>query len=153
RLYSGHNGGNARGFHYLQGAYYFKGEDGGGGGKYGALSNPYVFGILPYMAHASVPRFSHSLVRYEDVGLPERYRGKLLCCDPLGRFVILSEMFPTGSTFRTVDVGLALESTDGSFRPVGIESGPDGVYVADMCEEFIAHGQHFLGQIDPSTGR
>ena len=49
RLYSGHNGGNARGFHYLQGGYYFKGEDGGGGGKYGALSNPYVFGILPYV--------------------------------------------------------------------------------------------------------
>ncbi len=36
RLYSGHNGGNTRGFYYVQGGYYQKGT----GGKYGPLSNP-----------------------------------------------------------------------------------------------------------------
>ena len=31
---------------------------------------------------------------------------------------------------------------------------PDGaVYATDFYEEFIAHGQNYQGQIDPSTGR
>jgi sugar lactone lactonase YvrE len=39
RIFSGHNGGNTRGFHYVQGAYLQKGFE-----KHGPLSNPYAFG-------------------------------------------------------------------------------------------------------------
>ena len=46
RIFSGHNGGNTRGFHYVQGAYYQKGFD-----KHGQLSNPYAFGYFPDMKH------------------------------------------------------------------------------------------------------
>ena len=35
-----------------------------------------------------------------------------------------------------------------------LPTGPDGaLYVADFYEEFIAHGQNYQGQIDPTTGR
>ncbi|HAA51503.1 MAG TPA: dehydrogenase, partial [Planctomycetaceae bacterium] len=44
RIFSGTNGGNARGFHYVQGAYERKGFS-----KHGALSNPYAFGYFPTM--------------------------------------------------------------------------------------------------------
>lgn len=150
QLYSGHNGGNTRGFHYHQGAYYEKSTS----GKYGPLSNPYAFGTLPPMEHDPVPRFTHALVIYEAQALPDRYHGKLLGVDPLHRRVVMAEMIPDGSTFRTEDIAHPLESSDPAFRPVDIKTGPDGaVYVADFYEYYIAHGQHFQGQLDKGSGR
>jgi putative membrane-bound dehydrogenase-like protein len=72
RIFSGHNGGDTRGFHYVQGGYYQKGF-----GKHGNLSNPYTFGYFPAIAHHAVPRFTHTFVIYEGDALPEQYHGKL----------------------------------------------------------------------------
>ncbi len=150
RVYSGHNGSNTRGFYYVQGGYYDKGTE----RKYGDVNNPYAFGRLPFMAHAPTPRFSHAFVKYEGDGLPSKYHGRLFSVDPLHRNVVVSEVLPKGSSFGTVDIGDALASDDIGFRPVAIASGPDGgIYVADFHEEFIAHGQHYQGQIDPDSGR
>jgi putative membrane-bound dehydrogenase-like protein len=150
RVFSGHNGGNTRGFYYVQGGYFQKGTD----DKYGPLSNPNAFGHLMYMNHAAAPRFSHDLIKYESVGLPAKYQGRLLSIDPLQQQVVEVAIRPAGATFQTQDQGLALSTDDFAFRPVDITVGPDGaVYVADFCEQFIAHGQHFQGQVDPSTGR
>ena len=52
RVFSGHNGGNTRGFHYVQGGYYQKGFD-----KHGQLSNPYSFGYLPDDEASAGPAF------------------------------------------------------------------------------------------------
>lgn len=151
RLYSGHNGGDTRGFHYVQGSYYDKGT----GGKYGAVSNLYAFGLLQSMPTDNpIPRFSHDLVKYEGAQLPERYHGRLLSIDPLHNHVILVDILPSGSSFKTSDVEVVLQSSDTGFRPVAIATGPDGaVYLADFYEEFIAHGQHFQGQLDRKSGR
>ena len=150
RIYSGHNGNNTRGFYYVQGAFYEKGS----AAKYGMPGNPYAFGTLPFMQHAPIPRFSHSFVKYEADVLPERYRGNLLSVDPLHRNVILSKIDPDGSSFATEDVDVSLQSEAITFRPVDIRVGPDGaVYIADFCEEFIAHGQHFQGMLDIESGR
>ena len=150
RVYSGHNGSNTRGFYYVQGGYYDKGTE----RKYGDVNNPYAFGLLPFMAHAPTPRFSHAFVKYEGNGLPSKYHGRLFSVDPLHQNVVVSEILAKGSSFGTVDIGDALVSDDIGFRPVAIASGPDGgVYVADFYEEFIAHGQHYQGQIDPDSGR
>lgn len=150
RLYSGYNGGNTRGFHYIQAAYYTKGTE----GKYGPISNPYAFGHLPWMAHAPVPRFTHTFVKYEAEALPERYRGGLFCVDPLQRNLVFAAVEPDGSTFKTRDVSVPLGSEDPAFRPVEIKVGPEGaLYVADFYEYYIAHGQHYQGQLNPETGR
>lgn len=151
RLYSGHNGSDTRGFHYLQGGYYHKGSE----GKQGGVSNLFAFGLLPDIkADTHISRFSHAFVKYEATALGDRFGGKLLSVDPLHQNVVVSDVEPDGSTFATKDRGFALESDDLTFRPIDIQVGPRGaVYVADMCEEFIAHGQHFLGQIDPDSGR
>jgi putative membrane-bound dehydrogenase-like protein len=150
RLFSGHNGDHTRGFHYVQGGYCQKGT----GDKYGPLSNPHAYGHLMYMSHAPTPRFSHDLVKYEGLGLPDQYQGKLFCVDPLHQNVVLVDIVPGGSTFRTRDLGIPLSSSDLAFRPVDITAGPDGaLYIADFCEEFIAHGMHYQGQIDQNTGR
>jgi putative heme-binding domain-containing protein len=149
RLYSGHNGGDTRGFHYVQGGYYQKGF-----GKHGALSNPFAFGYFEMMKHHSVPRFTHCFVINEGGALGDAYEGKLFGVSPLLNHIIYSTKTPDGSTFSTADVGRALTTDDPWFRPVDIQAGPDGaIYVADMYEQRIDHASHYQGRIDRDSGR
>src|ERR1051326_177901 len=57
RIFSGHNGGDTRGFHYVQGGYLQKGFE-----KHGPLSNPYAFGYFPPMPHNQVERLDRKSV-------------------------------------------------------------------------------------------
>jgi putative membrane-bound dehydrogenase-like protein len=149
RVYSGHNGGNTRGFHYVQGGYYQKGFS-----KHGPLTNPYAFGYFPAMRHPNVPRFSHTFTIYEGGRFPDFYRGKLFAVSPLQSEIVCSEVTPHGSSFRTRDVSKPVTTDDSWFRPVDIKHGPDGaLYVADWYDGQINHYRNHEGQIDPSTGR
>ncbi len=149
RIFSGHNGGDTRGFHYVQGGYFQKGF-----AKHGPLSNPYTFGYFPAMKHAKVPRFTHCTIIYEGGALPPAYDGKLFGVHPLLSHVVYSRIEPDGSTFKTEDIGLAMQTTDAWFRPVDIKAGPDGaIYVADLYEGQIAHLLHHDGKIDKTNGR
>jgi putative heme-binding domain-containing protein len=153
RLYSGHNGGDTRGWHHIQEGLYLKqGKD---PGKFGPAPNPYAFGELPMMKSAhSIPRFSHMLCVTEGTALPDRWRGQFFAIDPLHHHVIAAERKRDGSTFSTADRGFPLRTEDLTFRPVFIANAPDGsVYIADFREEYIAHGQNYQSQIDPDTGR
>jgi putative membrane-bound dehydrogenase-like protein len=149
RIFSGHNGGDTRGFHYVQGAYLQKGFS-----KHGPLSNPYAFGYFPAMKHPAVPRFSHNFVIYEGATLPRRYHGELFAVAPLQGQVVCSEVRADRSSFQTRDVSFPLTTTDPWFRPVEVKVGPDGgVYVGDFYEAQIAHLRHHEGKIDPTNGR
>ncbi|MFO0919473.1 MAG: PVC-type heme-binding CxxCH protein [Planctomycetaceae bacterium] len=149
RIFSGHNGGDTRGFHYVQGGYLQKGFS-----KHGALSNPYAFGYFPAMAHPKVPRFTHTFIIYEGNQLPERYHGKLFGVAPLLNHVVISEIQPAGSTFATRDIGYAMESTDKWFKPVDVKDGPDGwIYVADWYDPQLAHTSNYQGGMDRDRGR
>ena len=149
RVYSGHNGGNTRGFHYVQGGYFQKGF-----GKHGQLSNPYAFGYFPWMTHHAVQRFTHVFVIYEGGALPANYHGKLFGVGPLQGHVVYSQVEPQGSSFQTRDLGHPLKSRDPWCRPVDIKVGPDGaLYVADLYEQRIDHASHYQGRIHRETGR
>lgn len=149
RVYSGHNGGDTRGFHYVQGGYYRKGF-----GKHGSLSNPHSYGYFEAMGHAKVARFTHTFVIYEGNGLPAQYQGNLFGCGPLQSHIVRSEVQPDRSSVQTVDLGFALESEDKWVRPVDIQAGPDGgLYVVDMYEQRIDHASHYQGRIHRESGR
>lgn len=153
RLYSGHNGGQTRGWHYVQGGFYLmQGVD---PGKFGPPRNPYAFGDLPMMATTTpVVRFSHFGAFADGTALPEKYRGLLFALDPLHNVVIMAERSPRGATFATTDKGAAVRSSDPAFRPVYIANAPDGsLYVSDMYDFYVAHGQHYQNQIDINSGR
>lgn len=153
RVYSGHNGGNTRGWHYVQGGFYLM--QGVTPGKFGPPRNPYAFGDLPMMATTDpVVRFTHFGAFVEGSAMPASLEGMLLAIDPLHNEVIASRRIPRGSTFDTKDHGVVVKSSDEAFRPVYIANAPDGsIYVSDMYEFYIAHGQHYQNQIDPTTGR
>ncbi|MBC8242774.1 MAG: c-type cytochrome [Verrucomicrobia bacterium] len=149
RVFSGHNGGDTRGFHYVQGGYLRKGFT-----KHGPLSNPYAFGYFNGMPHNKVPRFTHNFVIYEGVGLPKKYLGKLLGVEPLQGRVVMSDRTPVGSSFKTLDTGHPIQTSDNWFRPVDIKAGPDGaIYICDYYDEHITHRRHYEGKISGETGR
>ena len=149
RIFSGTNGGNARGFHYVQGAYERKGFS-----KHGALSNPYAFGHFPAMKHHSVPRFTHNFIIYAGGTLPEKFHGRLFGIEPLQGQVVQSEIRPDTTTFQTRDIDRPIKCTDQWFRPVDIKVGPDGaIYICDMYEQRIDHASHYAGRVTPDTGR
>lgn len=153
RLYSGHNGGKTRGWHYVQGGFYLM--QGVAPDKFGPPRNPYAFGDLPMMATPDpVVRFTHFGAFAEGSALPKKFAGQLMAIDPLHNQIIASERLPRGATFSTSDIGPVVESSDPAFRPVFIANAPDGsLHVADMYEFYIAHGQHYQNQIDRTTGR
>ncbi|MBI4663856.1 MAG: HEAT repeat domain-containing protein [Verrucomicrobia bacterium] len=153
RLFSGHNGGTTRGWHYVQGGFYLK--QGFDPGKFGPARNPYTFGQLPMMkSDSTVQRFSHFAAVVEGTAFPWRYAGMFCSVDPLHNVVIASERRGLGATFSTLDVGPVLSSGDVAFRPVYIANAADGaLYLADFYEYYIAHGQHYQNQIDRTTGR
>ena len=153
RLFSGHNGGDTRGWHYVQDGLLLK--QGIDAGKFGPSGHPFAFGYLDLMKSRNpVPRFTHATIMAEGTALPARAVGRFLAADPLHRNIVVAERYPRGSTFETADSGVALASTDPTFRPVFLTNAPDGaIYIADFCEEFIAHGQNYQGQIDTESGR
>lgn len=148
-VYSGHNGGNTRGFHYVQGGYYHKGFD-----KHGPLSNPHAYGFFEAMRHDDVPRFTHTFALADGCALPDRHRGHLFAANPLEGRIIEAEMTADGSTRKTRDLGPAIASVDPTFRPVDLKFGPDGaLYVADWRDAHVSHLQNHAGQLDRETGR
>ena len=152
RLFSGHNGGGTRGFHYVQSGLYLK--QGKSPGKFGPPDNPFAFGELPMMPGGSIPRFSHNVIVVNGAAMPDAWQGKLLGADPLHRHLVLSERTVRGASFTTRDIGFPVKNSDVAFRPVYMANAPDGsLLIADFYERYIAHGQHYQSQIDPTSGR
>lgn len=149
RIFSGHNGGDTRGFHYVQGGYLQKGFE-----KHGPLSNPYAYGYFPPMEHHSVARFTHTFIIYEGGAFPSQYEGKLFGVEPLQGRIVESERISIGSTFKTRDVDRPVVSQDRWFRPVDIKLGPDGaLYVCDWYDQQVNHFRNHEGKMDASNGR
>jgi putative heme-binding domain-containing protein len=135
RLYSGDNG-YSHGQYYKQGGYYPRNL-----GKHGAYTNPYAFGRLENMAlKGEEIRFTHAFVRYEGGALPEKYNEQMIAINPLQGYVQLYTFDKNGSTFANSDGERIVQTSDKSFRPVDIVTGPDGnVYIADWYDSRLSH--------------
>jgi putative membrane-bound dehydrogenase-like protein len=135
RAFSGDNGGNSRGFHWVRGGRYEKNWP-----KHGPFTRPHSYGFIPNMDHQGyAARFAMTSVVYEDGRLPG-YQGQLVSGMALTSRIQASRLVPDGSTFRTVDTDALVATADRSFRPVDMAVGPDGaIYVADWCDIRMDH--------------
>jgi putative membrane-bound dehydrogenase-like protein len=135
RAFSGDNGGNSRGFHWVTGGRYEKNWP-----KHGPFNRPHSYGYIPHMDHEGyAARFAMTSVIYEDGQLPG-YEGQLISGMALTSRIQATRLVTDGSTFRTVDTDALVTTGDRSFRPVDMAVGPDGaVYVADWCDIRMDH--------------
>ncbi len=135
RAFSGDNGGNSRGFHWVAGGRYEKNWP-----KHGPFTRPHSYGYIPNMDHEGyAARFAMTSVVYEEGRLPG-YDGQLISGMALTSRIQASRLVADGSTFRTVDTDALVTTSDRSFRPVDTAVGPDGaVYVADWCDIRMDH--------------
>ena len=135
RAFSGDNGGNSRGFHWVTGGRYDKNWP-----KHGPFNRPYSYGSIPNMDHEGyAARFAMTSVIYEDGRLPG-YEGQLISGMALTSRIQATRLVGDGSTFRTVDTDALVTTDDRSFRPVDMAVGPDGaIYVADWCDIRMDH--------------
>lgn len=135
RAFSGDNGGNSRGFHWVPGGRYQKNWP-----KHGPFTRPHAYGYFSNMDHGGDPaRFAMTSVVYEEGKLPG-YEGQLISGMALTSRIQASRLVADGSTFRTVDTEPLVTTPDRSFRPVDTAVGPDGaVYVADWCDIRMDH--------------
>ena len=135
RAFSGDNGGNNRGFHWVQGGRYEKNWP-----KHGPFTRPHSYGYISHMEHEGYPaRFAMTHVVYEEGKLPG-YEGQLISGMALTSRIQASRLVADGSTFRTVDTDIIATTSDRSFRPVDTAVGPDGaVYFADWCDIRMDH--------------
>ncbi len=148
-VFSGHNGGDTRGFHYLQDAYYRKGFN-----KHGGLSNPNTFGYLDPMKHPPIQRFTHAMLMTDGTAFGSSMPSSMLAVDPLHGKLIQSQLLEAGSTFETKDIADTVASDDKWFRPVAIQDGPDGAaYVCDWYDFQVAHLYAHVGKMDRDHGR
>jgi len=133
--FSGDNGGNNRGFHWVQGGRYEKNFP-----KHGPFTRPHSYGHIPNMDHQGYPaRFAMTHIVYEEGKLPG-YEGQLISGMALTSRIQASRLVAHGSTFRTVDTDAMVTTADRSFRPVDTAVGPDGaVYFADWCDIRMDH--------------
>jgi putative membrane-bound dehydrogenase-like protein len=135
RPFSGDNGGNSRGFHWVQGGRYQKNWP-----KHGPFTRPHSYGYIPHMPHEGYPaRFAMTFVVYEEGRLPG-YEGQLISGMALTSRMQASRLVPDGSTFKTIDSDAVATTPDRSFRPVDTAVGPDGaLYIADWCDIRMDH--------------
>lgn len=135
RMFSGDNGGNSRGFHWVRGGRYEKNWP-----KHGPFTRPHSYGYIANMDHEGYPaRFAMTSVVYEEGKLPG-YEGQLISGMALTSRMQATRLVPDGSTYRTVDTKALVTTKDRSFRPVDTAVGPDGaVYIADWCDIRMDH--------------
>jgi putative membrane-bound dehydrogenase-like protein len=135
RAFSGDNGGNSRGFHWVREGRYQKNWP-----KHGPFTRPHAYGHFTNMAHeGDAARFAMTSVVYEEGKLPG-YEGQLISGMALTGRIQASRLVPDGSTFRTIDTDTLVTTADRSFRPVDMTVGPDGaVYIADWCDIRMDH--------------
>lgn len=137
------------GYYYLQGAFYKKNF-----GKHGALSNPHAYDYFEGINAPGHRRISNSILKYEGAALPERYDESLLYLGTLQGKMGSYQLVFEGLNYRGEAIDLLLDADDRWFRPVYMETGPDGaVYLCDWYDQQVNHYRNHEGIISKIDGR
>ena len=136
-LFASTNFGPHIALHVLQDAYYWKQF-----GKHGPLHNRFAFGHFDHMVNDN-PQGGHVTaggIFYQADQWPLQYRGKYIGANVLSHWVAAFDFIPVGTTFKSKQSDIVLDSQHSWFAPTDLTLGFDGsVYVADWHDARMAH--------------
>lgn len=123
----------------------------------GVPANPYSYELLP-----SIVEHKHHMAAYCGICIyqgnqfPETYRGQVLMGNIHQNAINHDSLAPNGSSFKAKAEKDFLTTTDGWFRPVSEQVGPDGaLWVADWYDKYPCYqnAQADPEGVDRSYGR
>ncbi|HXJ57678.1 MAG TPA: PVC-type heme-binding CxxCH protein [Verrucomicrobiae bacterium] len=125
------------------------------GGGAAARIYPISANLTTADSHAGTFSAACAIHVYRGGALGEAFVGNAFTCDPTGNLVHRDQLIPVGATFaarRSAGTAEVLRSRDDWFRPVFLETGPDGaLYVCDMYRKTIEHPEYLPAEIRKRT--
>ena len=109
----------------------------------GAMYFTYANGrrLMDSISPGNYPKFC-SLALVEGDQWPEDWQGSALTCDFRAHRIVRFGIEDRDSGYATRELPDVLRTTNVTFRPIDIKSGPDGAfYVADWSNPIIQHGE------------
>jgi len=104
----------------------------------GVPGNPYAYELLP-----SIVKHKHHMAAYAGIciyqgdNFPEEYRGRVFMGNIHQNAINHDRLIPNGSSFTAEPEKDFLTTTDGWFRPVSEQTGPDGaLWIADWYDKY-----------------
>ncbi len=114
----------------------------------GTPANPYAYELLP-----SIVQHKHHMAAYCGICIyqgdqfPKEYQGRALMGNIHQNAINHDRLTPNGSSFKAEAEKDFLTTTDGWFRPVSEQVGPDGaLWIADWCDKYPCYQN---AQADP----
>ena len=114
----------------------------------GVPGNPYAYELLP-----SIVEHKHHMAAYCGIciyqgdNFPEEYRGRVFMGNIHQNAINHDKLTPNGSSFKATPEPDFLTTTDGWFRPVSEQVGPDGaLWIADWYDKYPCYQN---AQADP----
>lgn len=114
----------------------------------GVPANPYAYELLP-----SIVDHKHHMAAYCGICIyqgdqfPEEYRGHVFMGNIHQNAINHDRLIPNGSSFKAVAEKDFLTTSDGWFRPISEQVGPDGaLWIGDWCDKYPCYQN---AQADP----
>ena len=112
------------------------------GGSYqrqaGTPANPYAYEILPSIVdHKHHMAAYCGICVYQGDQFPEEYRGHVFMGNIHQNAINHDKLTPNGSSFKATAEKDFLTTSDGWFRPISEQVGPDGaLWIGDWCDKY-----------------
>src|SRR5438093_5963499 len=127
-------------FHMVPGGIYVR--------QGGIPANPYAYEVLPSIVdHKHYMAAYCGICIYQGDQFPVEYRGHVFMGNIHQNAINHDRLVPHGSSFKALPEKDFLTTTDGWFRPVSEQIGPDGaLWIADWCDKYPCYQN---AQADP----
>ncbi len=107
----------------------------------GAPENPYAYELLPSIVQKDQPKHFRAAYAgiqvYQGGRYPKDTEGHLFFGNIHDNAIHEEAVEPVGATFKAKPIRDFLRANDGWFRPVSIQTGPDGfLWVMDWCDKY-----------------
>lgn len=114
----------------------------------GTPANPYAYELLPSIVdHKHYMAAYCGICIYQGDQFPEEYRGHVFMGNIHQNAINHDRLIPNGSSFKAVAEKDFLTTSDGWFRPISEQVGPDGaLWVGDWCDKYPCYQN---AQADP----